>query len=175
MFQDKDCFERFALLIVSIGTLGAAVAGLKYAAEGGGAMAGATSLWARLRGQAQSDAPKVVARLSAALRDEWDTWGKTSSHADDNLRASARASFEEVIDRLNLDPDALVGQRLDARAVADLALSRAVAVFPEAYANTDPKNAEARLTRKFLHDVTLRAYGFLLNDAEFVNGIAPAL
>ena len=175
MFQDKDCFERFALLIVSIGTLGAAAAGLKYAAEGGQMLAGATSLWARLRGQAQSDAPKVVARLSAALRDEWDTWGKTSSHADDNLRASARVSFEEVIDRLHLDPDALVGQRLDAQAVADLALSRAVAVFPEAYANTDPKSATARLTRKFLHDVTLRAYEFLLNDAEFVNGIAPAL
>ena len=93
----------------------------------------------------------------------------------EHLRASARASFEEVIDRLTLDPDALVGQRLDAQAVADLALSRAVAVFPEAYANTDPKSATARLTRKFLHDVTLRAYGFLLNDAEFVNGIAPAL
>lgn len=175
MFQDKDCFERFALLIVGIGTLGAAAAGLKYAAEGGQMLAGATSLWARLRGQAQSDAPKVVARLNAALRDEWDTWGKTSPHADDNLRASARASFEEVIDRLNLDPDALVGKRLDAQAVADLALSRAAAVFPEAYANTDPKNAMARLTRKFLHDVTLRAYGLLLDDAEFVSNLAPAL
>jgi hypothetical protein len=175
MFQDKDCFERFALLIVGIGTLGAAAAGLKFAAEGGGVLSGATALWARLRGQAQSDAPKVVARLSNALRDEWDAWGKTSSHADDNLRASARASFEEVIDRLNLDPAALVGQRLDALAVADLALSRAAEVFPEAYANKDPKNAEAQLTRKFLHDVTQRAYGLLLDDAEFVSNLGPAL
>lgn len=36
MFQDKDCFERFALLNVGIGTLGAAATRLKYAAEGGG-------------------------------------------------------------------------------------------------------------------------------------------
>ncbi len=38
MFQDKDCFERLALLIVGIGTLGAAAAGLKFAAEGGGVL-----------------------------------------------------------------------------------------------------------------------------------------
>ncbi|OYU19642.1 MAG: hypothetical protein CFE34_04075 [Rhodobacteraceae bacterium PARR1] len=175
MFQDKDCFERFAVLIVGAAILGVSAIGLPQVAAVGGVAVAATELWARVRGKAQSDAPKVVARLSAALRDEWDTWGKTSSQADENLRASARASFEAVIDRLNLDPDALVGQRLNAQAVADLALSRAAAVFPEAYANTDPKNATARLTRKFLHDVTLRAYGFLLNDAEFVNGIAPAL
>lgn len=175
MFQDKDCFERFAVLIVGAAILGVSAIGLPHVAAVGGVAVAATELWARVRGKTQSDAPKVVARLSAALRDEWDTWGKTSSHADDNLRASARASFEEVIDRLNLDPAALVGKRLNAQAVADLALSRAAAVFPEAYADTDPKNAEARLTRKFLHDVTLRAYEFLLNDAEFVNGIAPAL
>lgn len=100
---------------------------------------------------------------------KWAAWGETAA------TANAVASFEQVIGRCAPPPAALVAARLDSAAVAAAILLQAETALPGAYADRDPRNAEAHLAREFLRKVATRAYEALLAEPDFMARLAPDL
>ena len=132
-------------------------------------------LVAKLRGHHRTEAERILADLKRTLGAEWRAWGERSSRADAGARASAAASFEEVIPHAALLPAELVGQRLDPQAMAQAVLGKAIEARPGLYADADPRNSDAHLARAFLLRLTERAYAHLLAQPGYVDQIAPAL
>jgi len=114
----------------------------------------------------------VVATFQRDLRANWEAWGKTSSHATPDARASAVASFEQVFPFCTPTAPEIVGRNLDPAAVATLMLAKAEQAMPGAYDGGNPDNA---LARTFLQRLTLNAYRHLLGQRAFINEIVPTL
>ena len=132
-------------------------------------------LVAKLRGRHRAEAERILADLMRTLEAEWRAWGERSSRADAGARASAAASFEEVIPHAALLPAEVVGQRLDPQEMAQAVLGKAIEARPGLYADADPRNADAHLARTFLLRLTERAYAHLLAQPGYVDQIAPNL
>ena len=175
MLNDPTCFDKLATIAVASGVATFAAAGLapppgvlESVAAGGG-------LLGLLRGRRALDRDALAARLRDDLAANWEAWGETASMADPGRRASAVASFEEVIGRCAPPPGALIGQRLDAEAIARLMLAEAARLRPEVFADANPRNADAHLARGFFLKVTTRAYARLFAEPDFIDRIAPDL
>ncbi len=175
MFEDEACLDRFATMLLGLSIAGAAAAGLDPAPGLTEALIAGAGWLTRLRGQRRTDAERVLRDLQQDLRREWQNWGFQSSHVNANLRASVVASFEQVIPHCAPLPAELVGQRLNPEAISDLVLRKAVNALPEIYADPNPHNSDAHLARKFLTNLTTRAYARLIEEPEFFEKLVPAL
>jgi tetratricopeptide (TPR) repeat protein len=173
--MDEASLEKLGTMLIGVSVAGVALAGAGVPPgilEGGVAGAG---LFLRLRGQRRSDADAVLRNLKQVIRQEWQAWGQTASFADENLRASVLASFEQVIPRCAIPAAGVVGVRLDPDQVAQLVLAQAEIALPVVYGNKDPRNTESHHARLFLLNVTRRAYAALLAEPEYIDRIAPDL
>lgn len=175
MFRDETCLDRFAAMLLGVSIAGAATAGLVLAPGSSEALGGLTGLVLRLRGRSRTDADKVLATLQRELKANWRAWGTHSSHADEGLRESVIASFEEVIPSCAPTPAEVVGKRLDADAIASLVLSKAIKARPDLYTDRSPNDTDAHLARTFLTNVTTQAYARLLAEPGYIDEIAPRL
>jgi tetratricopeptide (TPR) repeat protein len=175
MFGDETCLNKLATMLVGASVAGAATAGVTLAPGVSESLGAGVGLLTRLSGQRRADAERVLKSLQADLTSEWRAWGAHSSHADKGLRESVVASFEVVITHCALLPAELVGRRLDPDAVAEAVLRKATAVLPEVYSDPDPRNADARLARAFLLNVTRRAYARLIAEPGYIDTLAPQL
>lgn len=117
----------------------------------------------------------MLSALQHDLQAEWRAWGTHSFQANAGLRESVVASFEQVIPHCAPIPVEVVGLRLDANAIADRVLARAVAALPEVYADSNPRNTEAHLARTFLLNLTRRAYARLIAEPGYIDTLAPQL
>jgi tetratricopeptide (TPR) repeat protein len=173
--MDEASLEKLGTMLIGVSVAGVALAGAGVPPgilEGGVAGAG---LFLRLKGQRRSDADAVLRNLKQVIRQGWQAWGQTASFADENLRASVLASFEQVIPRCAIPAAGVVGVRLDADQVAQLVLAQAETALPVVYASKDPRNTESHHARLFLLNVTRRAYAALLAEPEYIDRIAPDL
>lgn len=173
--MDEACLEKLGTMLIGVSMAGVALAGADVPPgilEGGAAGAG---LFLRLKGQRRSDADAVLRKLKQVIRQEWQAWGKTAAFADETLRASVLASFEQVIPRCAIPAAGVVGVRLDPDQVAHLVLAQAEIVLSVVYASKDPRNTESHHARLFLLNVTRRAYAALLAQPDYISKIAPDL
>jgi tetratricopeptide (TPR) repeat protein len=173
--MDEACLEKLSTMLIGVSVAGVALAGAGVPPgilEGGVAGAG---LMLRLRGQRRSDADAVLRSLKQVIRQEWQVWGQTATFANENLRASVVASFEQVIPLCAIPAAGVVQVGLDADRVADLVLAQAETALPTVYADKNPRNTEAHHARLFLLNVTRRAYAALLAEPQYIDRIAPDL
>ncbi len=175
MFKDPASLDKFAGILVGCSVAGAAVTVGAPPAGTGEAMTAAGGLFAVLRGQQATDAKRIRKELGQALQVEWQAWGAHSSHADPNRRASAVASFEQVIAHCAPLPAEVVGLKLDPDAIAARVLARAEKALPVAYADKGKAHAETHIPRQFLLKLTTRAYAHLIAQPGYTDQIAPDL
>ncbi|SEA82413.1 tetratricopeptide repeat protein [Rubrimonas cliftonensis] len=175
MLDDEACREKLAIIAVGAAAAAFGATGVALPAGVGEAATGGAGLLSRLSGKRASDRDAVITRLSAELCDDWRSWAESETGAGEQARTGARTAFALVIDRLHPAPAEIVGRRLDAGALARAMLARAQTALPVAYADPDPRNAEAHLARSFLLHVCTRAYARLLANPDFTSRLAPDL
>ncbi|WP_377507232.1 hypothetical protein [Octadecabacter sp. R77987] len=136
---------------------------------------GAGNLIAHLSDEKRKSAEHVLAQFRKQIEKDWQAWAPRASHATDDMRESALTSFDAVLPLIKLRPAEVVAQRLDGERMADLLLEKAEAALPAVYANRNPRDHEAALARKFLWNLTFKAYSYLVTIPEYTAKIAPAL
>ena len=135
----------------------------------GGAWFGALSS-ARRR-----DLERVIERTADEVEAEMAAWVPQSSQTEMGDVAHAKVSFIEVLPQAMPAPADLVGRDLRPDGIAVLVLERAEATRPDIYKDKGPKDPANQLARRFLRQVIERACARLLADAEFIDGLRPAL
>ncbi|MFT5744464.1 MAG: tetratricopeptide (TPR) repeat protein [Paracoccaceae bacterium] len=136
---------------------------------------GAGSLIAHLSDEKRKSAEHILALFRKQIEKDWKVWSANASHANDAMRESAMASFDQVLPHIKLRPSEVVSERLDGKRMADLMLAKAEVALPSVYASRNPRDHESALARKFLWELTNQAYNYLVTIPEYVTKIAPAL
>jgi len=175
MFKDRDCLTHFVTMLLGTSVAGAGIAGVPIVGGALEALVAGTGLLSRLDVQRRTSAERLIKRTAKQVENEWEGWIKSSSQTNESDLANAVASFEECILKCAPTPADVVGQKLQADAIANLVLARAEAVRPNVYGDNNPRNTSAAFTRRFLHTLTLRSYRLLLKNPDFYNDIAPDL
>lgn len=116
-------------------------------------------------------AEHVLAQFHRKLESDWRAWAAGSGDTTTEELELAIASFNEVLPLIELSPAEIVSKRFDAQAMADLILSKAETAMPDAYRPTQQNS----IARRFLHDLTRQAYGYLTAMPDFTAKIAPTL
>ncbi|WP_420859129.1 hypothetical protein [Marivivens marinus] len=119
------------------------------------------------------NAEKVIADLRRQIEDDWTN--HLPGHADPGQIEAAIRAFDEVLPLIEISSTEVVGRRLDPARMADLFLAKAEAALPDVYRPASRHDADARLARAFLADLTESAYRRLLAMPEFTGSLAPAI
>jgi tetratricopeptide (TPR) repeat protein len=176
MFRDPHCLDKFSALLLGTFVAGSALT-TGFAPPPGvleGAIAGA-GLWTLLRDKRHAREADALKTLRDQLTVNWQAWGRHSSHADDGMRGHVLASFETVIDRIQITRDDVIAVHTSAQAVADLMVRRAAEAEPELYASRGPHDTERNLARDFLHGIARNAYQSLLENRDYFDRLRPGL
>jgi len=154
---------------------GSAATGVAVPAGAVLAVFGANALLGKAHDARKSDAKRILTKFRKQIIANWQDWVPDDSYGDENRRAHAIASFDEVLPRIQLSAQEVAGQRMDAGRIADLMLAKAAELMPATYGSSDPNDLDAALARRFLHDLSKNAYAYMIGLPEFTQSLAPAI
>lgn len=132
---------------------------------------GAATLMGHFSNRHVKSAEHVLAQVQKRLEQDWRTWMTRAGDTDAGALESAIASVEDVLPNIRLSSAEIVAKRFDAQAMADLLLRKAQEAAPQAYG----PGPDTVLARRFLHDLTRQAYGYLTSLPDFTASLAPSL
>ena len=136
---------------------------------------GAGMILTRLSDEHRKRTETVLRQFRRELEREWRTWTAHASHLDEEMLDRVILQFNDVIGEVRLDVGEIVSARLDAEGMADLMVLKAETARPAVYGPRSPLAHEAALSRKFLWDLTFRAYRYLVTIPDFMDMLAPEL
>lgn len=143
--------------------------GYAQAAFGSGAILG------KLTDQNRRQAERFLKKFRAHVEKHWAEWSDMPNVKDDGLRASVLQSFDDVLPKIQLDTSEIVAERLNPNRMADLMLQKAEAAMPSVYGAHLANDRDGAVTRKFLWDISYRAYDHLAAQDDYISDIAPEL
>lgn len=163
--------------IVVGGTLMTAATALGGALPQGYAQAafGSSSIFGKLTDQNMRKAERVLNQFKKHLEKHWDAWSDMPHAKDDGLRASVLHSFEDVVPLIRLSAAEMVGQRLDPDRMADLMLRKAEVAMHGSFGAARKAQEDVATARRFLWDISHRAFAHLAKNDDFINDIVPQL
>ena len=179
--RDGSSSRRNALANLSNIVMGAAVLSgktvAKFVPKTGAqlALVGTNALTGALHDDRQKAAARIISRFRNDAAAKWEQWVPDDAFGNEQRRAHAIASFDEVLPKIQLSAAEVAGQRMNADLIADLMVRKAEQLMPQVYSGHDPYDADADLARRFLRDICASSYNYIIELPEFSAQLAPAI